>query len=572
MATTPISVQDALWLTMDRPNNLMIVDAVLWFHQPLDFAAVRAVLQKRLVDRYPVYSSIALHSGSGWVWRTDPAFRIDDHVRRVNLPAPVTVTDVQKFVSAERSKPLPRNRALWVFYLVDGVHFDDGHVGAALVSRMHHSIADGVRLMQVLLGLCDDAGDPEVAARTRSSGGGPVRPADSPSPTTAERVSGAVAVAGEVARDVLSGAATLASTVGHGAVDGLTAAARHAAERAAEGVRSPSDAVAGAVSDVKAAVVALPGVVAALPGRASTAAEDLVERSQDLAHETLEVLSHRVEIVDFLAARSVLPDVATNTVSGVGALLAAPHSVHTVWSGPAGVPKTVTWVDSFPLPWVKDVGVATGTTVNDVLLSVVAGTLQRYLAEHGDQVDEVMWLVPVSLVPFEPGMPEGLGNHFALIPLRMPLSITDPHERIAEMHRRMELMKHSYQPAVTFGLQRLVSSSPEQVSTALTTYLANRAVGVLSNVPGPRSRLTMAGTPLAGLLGWAPCSGDQPLTVCIMSYADNVHVGFGADATLVPDAERLAPLFVEEGVAMYTAVVGHPPIVDHGENHPSEPS
>ncbi len=37
----PLGVQDALWLEMDRPNNLMVVDSVIWTAEPLDWGRVR---------------------------------------------------------------------------------------------------------------------------------------------------------------------------------------------------------------------------------------------------------------------------------------------------------------------------------------------------------------------------------------------------------------------------------------------------------------------------------------------------------------------------------------------------
>ena len=40
-----LGVQDALWLEMDQPNNLMVVDSVVWTAEPLDFAKVREVVQ-----------------------------------------------------------------------------------------------------------------------------------------------------------------------------------------------------------------------------------------------------------------------------------------------------------------------------------------------------------------------------------------------------------------------------------------------------------------------------------------------------------------------------------------------
>jgi len=52
-----LEVQDALWLEMDRPNNLMVVDSVIWTAEPLDFAQVRAVVEERLLNRYPVFAA-----------------------------------------------------------------------------------------------------------------------------------------------------------------------------------------------------------------------------------------------------------------------------------------------------------------------------------------------------------------------------------------------------------------------------------------------------------------------------------------------------------------------------------
>ena len=63
---------------------------------------------------------------------------------------------------------------------------------------------------------------------------------------------------------------------------------------------------------------------------------------------------------------------------------------------------------------------------------------------------------------------------------------------------------------------------------------------VLTNVPGPRRRLSVAGAPLGGVLVWAPCSGSVGMSISIFSYAGKVTVGFLTDAGLVPDPQALA--------------------------------
>jgi diacylglycerol O-acyltransferase len=153
-------------------------------------------------------------------------------------------------------------------------------------------------------------------------------------------------------------------------------------------------------------------------------------------------------------------------------------------------------------------------------------------------------------------MPKELGNHFALIALQLPLDIDDPVERLREINRRINKIKKSHEAVVTFGVQRVVATSPQDISVFLTNWFANKAVGILTNVPGPRSQIALAGTPVEGMLGFAPSSGDQPMTVTIFSYNDRVHIGFGTDATLVPNPQRLPDLFIEEAIGLYTAVTG----------------
>ncbi len=110
----------------------------------------------------------------------------------------------------------------------------------------------------------------------------------------------------------------------------------------------------------------------------------------------------------------------------------------------------------------------------------------------------------------------------------------------------MERIKNSDEPVLTFGLQRTISMSPARMATILTEFFANKAVGVLTNVPGPTTPLHLAGAAVRQVIGFAPCSGDQPLTATIFTYADTVTVGFASDADLVPDPQTLVALVSAE--------------------------
>lgn len=110
----------------------------------------------------------------------------------------------------------------------------------------------------------------------------------------------------------------------------------------------------------------------------------------------------------------------------------------------------------------------------------------------------------------------------------------------------MRRTKNSAEALLVFGLQQVVALAPRVVAFNLTNYVANKAVGLLTNVPGPRAPMTLAGTEVAGVLGWVPTSGDQPLGICLFSYNGSVSVGIAADVGLISDVDRLAQLFVEE--------------------------
>jgi diacylglycerol O-acyltransferase len=122
----------------------------------------------------------------------------------------------------------------------------------------------------------------------------------------------------------------------------------------------------------------------------------------------------------------------------------------------------------------------------------------------------------------------------------------------------MDRIKHSDETILTFGLQRLISLTPRQLAFFVTNFFANKAVGVLTNVPGPQVPMTFAGAPVIQAVGFAPCSGDNPMTASIFSYNGAITVGFGTDAGLVPDPGLLVELVVGQLRSMQAAL-GSPP-------------
>jgi diacylglycerol O-acyltransferase / wax synthase len=150
----PMSHADAAWLRMDRPTNLMVINALLRFSAPPDWDAVREVVIERIVERFPSFHRVAHASLTGAHWEDDPSFDPEAHVHRVALPAPHDEAALRELVGNLAAMPLDHGRPLWEAYLIEDVGD-----GAAVLIRTHHAIADGVALARVMLSAADGGDD-----------------------------------------------------------------------------------------------------------------------------------------------------------------------------------------------------------------------------------------------------------------------------------------------------------------------------------------------------------------------------------------------------------------------------
>jgi WS/DGAT/MGAT family acyltransferase len=222
----------------------------------------------------------------------------------------------------------------------------------------------------------------------------------------------------------------------------------------------------------------------------------------------------------------------------------------TMLNATLGVDKRAAWSESIELDAVKEVSLGLGGTVNDILLTAMAGGLRRYLIERSGETEcrDFRATVPVSLRPLEDL--NALGNEFGLVYLRLPLEIDDPLKRLAELRRRMQRLKRSAESTVSLKVIALMGRLPRAAQKALVRMFASKATAVMTNVPGPNRLLYLAGSPIRDLIFWVPRSARLSLGVSIFSYAGRVRMGVATDAGLVPDPEEMVRGFHDEFVAM----------------------
>lgn len=217
-----------------------------------------------------------------------------------------------------------------------------------------------------------------------------------------------------------------------------------------------------------------------------------------------------------------------------------------------GPRKRVAWTPPLSLSDVKTAARATSSTVNDVLVSVVSGALRRTFERHDPEVPlEIHAMVPVDLR--RGSTPTALDNRFGLVILGLPVGIGDPIARVGAVRQRMNMLKNSPEPFVTQTLLRALGFAPRPVEGLAASFFGKKASLVLTNVPGPTARLSIAGIPIVRLAFWVPPAAGMGLGISILSYAGEVTIGVLADETFV-DAGALAADVRDELACLLTTL------------------
>jgi len=223
-----------------------------------------------------------------------------------------------------------------------------------------------------------------------------------------------------------------------------------------------------------------------------------------------------------------------------------PADPPSVFKGELCTAKVCAWSEVMPLDEVKAYSKTQGATINDVLLAGVTGALRRYMIGRKTEVDgiDLRAVVPVNLRPESEIVK--LGNRFGLVFLALPVGIEDRGERLRELKRRMDAIKESSEPMVIYALLNAVGMAGPEVEKIALQIFGSKATGVMTNVPGPREEIYLAGKAMRSMMFWVPQSARLGLGVSILSYAGQVRLGVVTDCGLVPDPESIIEAFQEE--------------------------
>lgn len=496
---------DAVWLYSEWEKNHQTVSGYMECRGHIDLDDFTALIQERLLDNYPVFGKKAVMSRNPLLmphWEVDPDFNLSDHIIEVQLPEPRDKPALEKLIGEQRSLLLDRNHPLWTFYLIQGYKGDNSVIHA----RLQHSIADGWSLVRLILSLADSDD------RSQS-----VSIVDKVRRRKRDRLA-------QAAKDQVEAASETVSAVVGGAGGVITRGSDVAPSEDAEGesitlssdqanlVEAGMDISEQVVSTVTDAASSLKAAVKGVLGQLSLHASDVVETA-DLASRGIR------DAIDF-----TFP--------------ARPGK--TILHGKPGGEKLVRWIDPIPLADVKAIGKAYNATINDTVMGMITNALRLYLLENDAlTVDQLFTAVPISLRKPDEPLPRTLGNKFGLVPVMYPVGLEDPVEQILEIKRQIDDLKSSTMPVVSFGLTSASAVVTPNVERIVHKLNQDHSLAVTTNVPGPRSPISVAGAPVVAMWGMGGLSGNMNMSFGIFSLAGEINFSITSDAAITDDPERV---------------------------------
>lgn len=205
-----------------------------------------------------------------------------------------------------------------------------------------------------------------------------------------------------------------------------------------------------------------------------------------------------------------------------------------------------------PLDDLKRVRKAHDASVNDVYMAVVGRAVHRFLDELGhDPGEQLTANVPVSVRPADDTTRHG--NHIRNWNVGLVSHEPDPLVRLRAICDQSRVLRAERDVIDEQLLRDWFGryGAARHLTRTLVGVEAKRSGRtpinlVVSNVPGPRSPMTVEGTKVVGLRSASVLIPHHALNATAWSYCDTVSMGFTACAGVFDSLERLTELAREE--------------------------
>jgi WS/DGAT/MGAT family acyltransferase len=203
--------------------------------------------------------------------------------------------------------------------------------------------------------------------------------------------------------------------------------------------------------------------------------------------------------------------------------------------------RELAWAE-IPFHEARSVRKTHGGTVNDVVLTVLAGGLAYYARAHGKATEgrTARVLCPVNVRREDER--STLGNRVSMLLVELPLDVDDPVKRLKLITEQTALLKQDSVADGVDAVADLLGGLPPLVMLGLAALpgppntIANM---VCTNVPGPLIPLYSVGHRLIAHYPMVPIAWSMGIGCAVTSYDQSLYFGLVADRQAAPDVDVL---------------------------------
>ncbi|MBC8186683.1 MAG: wax ester/triacylglycerol synthase family O-acyltransferase [Proteobacteria bacterium] len=205
-------------------------------------------------------------------------------------------------------------------------------------------------------------------------------------------------------------------------------------------------------------------------------------------------------------------------------------------NGRVGPHRRFEWL-SCRLDDLRSIRKGLGCSINDIVLTVVTGAVREYLLAKGVDVNDIEFKVstPVS-VRKEKAFGE-LGNDVSSWIIALPISLSDPKQRLDVIHSITEELKESNQAIGVQMMTQIQEWTPSTLLSLGAQSMSGPINTIVTNVPGPQIPLYFHGARLRAIYPAVPLMEGMGLGIALTSYAGTMGIGFNADPDIIPDLD-----------------------------------
>lgn len=265
----------------------------------------------------------------------------------------------------------------------------------------------------------------------------------------------------------------------------------------------------------------------------------LFHTGENIFHEAQHLLQHPETLKDAL-------DHTWKAAKEIGALFGSKEITGSLYKGNLSLKKKTAWATAFDLDVIKAAGKAHQATVNDVLLALLSGAIRRHLLLHKQDVSEgLRVVVPVNVRGHHDDII--LHNEIGMLSLELPVHLKTFKQRLPYIKAKTALLKNSIEPMLVNKVMEVVADYlPKPAKQKFAEIMGSKIAGVITNVPGPRHPVYLAGSKVSDLVCWIPHTAPLGIGISLLSYNSNVSVGVVIDQNRVKDPDAITIGFKRE--------------------------